>query len=156
VASKNAETLQAAGGDKSKELDKLKSFFTGWHSKDLMHTWEIDPTEIEFIERVGEGTSCSVYRGTYRGQEVALKVLKDINQKQLTGFTKEFDIISQFRSPYVVFFFGACIQPIPVMVLGYCSKGSLFHVLNNPFVSLVISSGGCWASLLTIESYYSL
>eukprot|EP01122_Echinamoeba_exundans_P009808 TRINITY_DN352_c0_g1_i2.p1 TRINITY_DN352_c0_g1~~TRINITY_DN352_c0_g1_i2.p1 ORF type:complete len:996 (+),score=291.25 TRINITY_DN352_c0_g1_i2:1728-4715(+) len=122
----------ASAGVAPKEIDKLKQFFATWNSKDLMHTWEIDPTEIEFVERIGEGTSCSVYRGTYRGQEVALKVLKDINQKQLTNFTKEFDIISQFRSPYVVFFFGACIEPIPVMVLGFCRKGSLFHVLNNP------------------------
>lgn len=122
----------ASAGVAPKEIDKLKQFFATWNSKDLMHTWEIDPTEIEFVERIGEGTSCSVYRGTYRGQEVALKVLKDINQKQLTNFTKEFDIISQFRSPYAVFFFGACIEPIPVMVLGFCRKGSLFHVLNNP------------------------
>lgn len=40
-------------------------------------------------------------------------------------------LFSQCRSPYIVFFFGACIEPVPVMVLQYCSRGSLFSVLKS-------------------------
>jgi hypothetical protein len=40
-------------------------------------------------------------------------------------------LYSQCRSPYIVFFFGACIRPVPVMVLQYCSRGSLFSVLKS-------------------------
>lgn len=112
------------------QLDKLKNFFSTWDPKTMTHSWEINPQEIEFIELIGEGTSCAVYKGTYRGQYVALKILKDINTKQLTNFVKEFDIISDIRSPYVVFFFGACIQPVPVMVLGLATRGSLYEVLK--------------------------
>lgn len=125
------QALTAQGGGQI-ELGKLKSFFANWESKAMTHSWEINPQEIEFVELIGEGTSCAVYKGTYRGQEVALKVLKDINKKQLTNFVKEFDIVSVFRSPHVVFFFGACIEPVPVMVLGLCSKGSLYDVLKRP------------------------
>lgn len=122
----------SASGNGQIELGKLKSFFSNWESKGMSHSWEINPQEIEFVELIGEGTSCAVYKGTYRGQEVALKVLKDINTKQLTNFVKEFDIVSVFRSPHVVFFFGACIEPVPVMVLGLCAKGSLYDVLKRP------------------------
>jgi hypothetical protein len=115
----------------SGELNNLKDSFSNWKLKELSHSWEIDPVEIHFIEKIGEGTNCSVFRGKYRNQDVALKVLKDLTPKQLNNFTKEFEVMSQCRSPYIVFFFGACIQPIPVMVLQYCSRGSLFSVLKS-------------------------
>jgi len=73
-----------------------------------------------------------------------LKVLKDINTKQLTNFVKEFDIISDFRSPFVVFFFGACIEPIPVMVLGLCPRGSLYDVLKRSDTNLT------WATVIKV------
>jgi serine/threonine protein kinase len=81
-------------------------------------------------------------------------VLKDLNERQLDNFTKEFTIMrycnlfqniwqvthihfrSQFRSPDIVFFFGACIKPTPVMVLGYSSRGSLYNVMKDPTISL--------------------
>lgn len=140
-------TTQAltASGNGQIELGKLKSFFSNWESTGMVHSWEINPQEIEFVELIGEGTSCAVYKGTYRGQEVALKVLKDINTKQLTNFVKEFDIVSVFRSPHVVFFFGACIEPVPVMVLGLCAKGSLYDVLKRPDSNLA------WANVIKVS-----
>lgn len=102
----------------------------------LSHNWEINPTEITYIEKIGEGTSCIVYKGTYRGQVVALKTLKDTSKKQVDNFIKEFDILSQFRSPYVTYFFGGCTEPKPTMVLGYCSKGSLYDVLRNTSIEI--------------------
>lgn len=105
-------------------------------SNSLSHNWEINPHEITFDEKIGEGSSCVVYKGTYRGQVVALKKLKDNSKKQIENFTKEFDIISQFRSPYVVFFFGGCKSPVPAMVLGYCPRGSLYDVLRNPDIEI--------------------
>lgn len=35
------------------------------------------------------------------------------------------------RSPHVVFFYGACLQPSMCMVLEFCHKGSLYDVLNS-------------------------
>lgn len=142
VAASQALTASANG---QIEIGKLKSFFSNWESKAMTHSWEINPQEIEFVELIGEGTSCAVYKGTYRGQEVALKVLKDINTKQLTNFVKEFDIVSIFRSPHVVFFFGACIEPVPVMVLGLCARGSLYDVLKRPDTVLN------WANVIKVS-----
>jgi hypothetical protein len=122
--------------DPTIELTELKDSFARWKPTMLTHSWEIDGTDIEFIEKVGEGTSCSVYKGKFRNQDVALKVLKDLNDKQLDNFTKEFTIMSQFRSPDIVFFFGACIKPTPVMVLGYCERGSLYNVMKDPQITL--------------------
>jgi len=97
----------------------------------LSHNWVVDVNELEFNDKIGEGTFCVVYNGTYRGQTVAIKVLKTTSRKQLYSFTSELDIISNFRSPYVVFFFGASLKPVPLLVLGLCERGSLFDILNS-------------------------
>jgi serine/threonine protein kinase len=139
------EQAKLTGASGQIELTKLRAFFATWDpNKAMTHSWEINPQEIEFVDMIGEGTSCAVYRGTYRGQVVALKVLKDLNTKQLTNFVKEFDIISDVRSPHVVFFFGACLDPVPVMVLGLCARGSLYDVLRASDTSLT------WASVFKV------
>ena len=38
--------------------------------------WEIDPEEVAFGEKIGEGEFGVVYRATWRGTPVAAKVLK--------------------------------------------------------------------------------
>merc|ERR1711871_1484218 len=40
--------------------------------------------------------------------------------------------MSSLRSPHVVFFYGACIQPSLCMVLEFCHRGSLYDVLVDP------------------------
>ena len=65
----------------------------------ISHTWEVDATELKFTKRLGEGTSAKVFRGTYRGQDVAIKVLKDkAEAKVLEEFKKEFEIMRFFSS----------------------------------------------------------
>jgi serine/threonine protein kinase len=81
---------------------------------------------------LGEGTAAKVYKGKYRGQEVAVKVLKEsLDPTQMADFAKEFQIYSDLRSPHVVLFFGACLKPELCMVFEFCSRGSLFDVLNS-------------------------
>jgi len=95
-------------------------------------SWEVNASELQFTTRLGEGTSAQVFRGTYRSQDVAIKVLKEkAEAKVLEEFQKEFEIMSSLRSPYVVFFYGATTQPSLCMVLEFCAKGALYDVLND-------------------------
>lgn len=97
------------------------------------NVWELDAKELKLTEQLGEGTSAKVFSGKYRGQDVAIKVLKEkSDEKVLMEFKKEFDIMSSLRSPHVVFFYGACIQPSLCMVLEFCHRGSLYDVLSDP------------------------
>eukprot|EP01100_Stratorugosa_tubuloviscum_P013982 TRINITY_DN7226_c0_g1_i1.p1 TRINITY_DN7226_c0_g1~~TRINITY_DN7226_c0_g1_i1.p1 ORF type:complete len:763 (-),score=369.26 TRINITY_DN7226_c0_g1_i1:12-2300(-) len=93
--------------------------------------WHVDPEELKFKKCLGEGTSAKVYRGVYRNQEVAIKVMKDAAEKKDDEFYKEFSIVSSLRSPYVVFFYGACVSPSFCMVLEFCAFGTLYDVLND-------------------------
>jgi len=89
-------------------------------------------SDLEFTEKLGAGSSGKVYKGLYKGAEVAIKVLKAMTEtKEIDEFTKEFQIMSAIRSKYVVYFHGAVLEPKLCMVMEYCSRGSLYHVITN-------------------------
>lgn len=95
-------------------------------------TWILHNSELEFAVKLGSGTSGTVYKGLYKREEVAIKVLKsEQSQKELEEFKKEFQIMSSIQSPYLVFFFGAVLEPKMCMVMELCSRGSLYHVMSD-------------------------
>ena len=82
------------GETKVETVTDIQSRFSTSTGGIISHTWEIDATELKFTKRLGEGTSAKVFRGTYRGQDVAIKVLKDkAEAKVLEEFKKEFEIM---------------------------------------------------------------
>jgi len=99
----------------------------------------IEPSEVEYTLKLGAGASSKVYKGLYKGKEVAVKVMKTIDsQEQVDEFKKEFQIMCTIRSPYMVTFYGACIEdkvgtaePKLCMVMEFCSRDSLYHVMNS-------------------------
>jgi ankyrin repeat protein len=92
----------------------------------------IDDSELEFTEKLGAGSSGKVYKGLCKGNEVAIKVLKSMTEaKEIEEFKKEFMIMSAIRSKYVVYFYGAVLEPKLCMVMEFCSRGSLYHVITN-------------------------
>ncbi len=40
--------------------------------------WEIDITQLQIDAKVASGAFSNLYRGSYCGQEVAVKILKDV------------------------------------------------------------------------------
>ncbi|PRP81431.1 ankyrin repeat-containing protein [Planoprotostelium fungivorum] len=96
-----------------------------------MSQW-LEHSDIEFTKKLGSGTSGKVYQGLYEGKEVAIKVLKDIEQEEtLDEFKKEFIMMRSIDSPHVVSFYGACLQPKLCIVMELCSRGSLYQVMMN-------------------------
>eukprot|EP01095_Lingulamoeba_sp_RSL-Kostka_P015906 TRINITY_DN749_c4_g1_i1.p1 TRINITY_DN749_c4_g1~~TRINITY_DN749_c4_g1_i1.p1 ORF type:complete len:554 (-),score=165.32 TRINITY_DN749_c4_g1_i1:219-1880(-) len=99
--------------------------------------WKVKNNEIKILKKLGSGKSAKVYKGLYRDQDVAVKVLKPvIDTKELSNFKGELDIMSSVNSPYVVKFYGGCLQPRICMLMEYCSRGSLYHVMNDETVKM--------------------
>ncbi|KAH3760223.1 protein serine/threonine kinase [Pelomyxa schiedti] len=72
----------------------------------------LDPDEIEILGDIGEGAYSVVQRGKWRGQEVAVKILK--NQKgagAMTDFLQEVRTLESVRCPQIVRFIGAVKIP---------------------------------------------
>jgi serine/threonine protein kinase len=95
--------------------------------------WEIEPTDLEFIKSLGQGASGEVFQGTYRGESVAIKVLKTNNtDAEVEEFKKEFSVLVSFNSPYIIRFRGACLADKLCMVMEFCPHGSLYDLLRSP------------------------
>eukprot|EP01097_Dermamoeba_algensis_P001487 TRINITY_DN1555_c0_g1_i3.p1 TRINITY_DN1555_c0_g1~~TRINITY_DN1555_c0_g1_i3.p1 ORF type:complete len:315 (-),score=39.48 TRINITY_DN1555_c0_g1_i3:460-1404(-) len=94
--------------------------------------WKIDPKEVEIVEKIGEGTGAKVYKGKYHDKTVAVKVLKPFNdEKQKLSIEKEIKIMGTLRSPYVIYFHGCIMEPKICIIMEFCQKGSLYHVLQD-------------------------
>jgi len=95
---------------------------------------EIQVSEIDIKGECGKGSSGIVYKGIWRGSEVAVKKLK---QQELGGVV-EFD---QFQSEIILMtnlrphknvlqFFGYCSNPLSI-VTEFCVNGSLHTLLQK-------------------------
>jgi len=98
--------------------------------------WLISHHDLEFTKELGSGTSATVFKGLYRQNNEAIKVaIKVLRSQQkdttLDDFKKEFQIMNAVRSPHIVEFLGACLEPRICIVLEYCSLGSLYDVLKK-------------------------
>eukprot|EP00727_Mastigamoeba_balamuthi_P006829 m51a1_g2767 putative tyrosine (836) ;mRNA; r:999894-1003775 len=92
----------------------------------------IDVDELEVGTLVGEGSFGTVFRGTWRGNTVAIKQLRnagDLNAKELL---REIEVMECIRSPYIVGFFGAAITSSQVcLVTEYIENGSLTAIMRK-------------------------
>ena len=59
--------------------------------------WSIAGNELKFLEKLGSGRSAKVYKGLYKNEVVAIKVLKStMEPKELRNFKGELDIMRFF------------------------------------------------------------
>jgi ankyrin repeat protein/tRNA A-37 threonylcarbamoyl transferase component Bud32 len=95
--------------------------------------WEIDYSEIVIKREIGRGGFGVVYKGEWRGIEVAVKqIIKEKMSSELfERFLQEISIMSKLHHPNVLLLCGACLQPKICYVTEYMSQGSLRDVLNK-------------------------
>lgn len=90
----------------------------------------VEHKELDFADKLGEGVAGMVFRGTWHGGAVAIKVLK----AQDEGHIKEFDheaSVNELLGNHnnVVPFVGVCLSPRRCIVLQYMPGNSMEHML---------------------------
>eukprot|EP00879_Flechtneria_rotunda_P007398 GHRR01007760.1.p1 GENE.GHRR01007760.1~~GHRR01007760.1.p1 ORF type:complete len:799 (+),score=316.22 GHRR01007760.1:393-2789(+) len=96
--------------------------------------WEIDPFEITLGQRIGIGSYGEVYKGIWRGTEVAVKKFleQNLSPQLVQEFKDEVDIMARLRHPNVVLFMGAIMQANQLaIVTQFIPRGSLFRLLHR-------------------------
>ncbi|KAL2610013.1 hypothetical protein R1flu_028586 [Riccia fluitans] len=96
--------------------------------------WQIDYNELRIDVRVGIGSFGEVFRGTWRGTEVAIKRLleQDLTEENTADFCNEISLLSRLRHPNVILFMGACTTPPYLsMVTEYMHLGSLYSLIHT-------------------------
>ncbi|CAF3472344.1 unnamed protein product [Rotaria sp. Silwood2] len=103
--------------------------------------FQISSSDLQFHEQIGLGTFGAVYRATWltRHHIVAVKQLcvTPLNDEAKRKFFKEVSLLDRLRSPYIVNFYGACIETDNcILVMEYMSLGSLYNLLHEDYVKL--------------------
>lgn len=99
-------------------------------------TWEVDPSELQLLEKVGTGCTAEVYRGVWKGQQVAIKQI-DWNKsrmglKEQRAFDREVAIMPRINHPNLVMMLGVASKQRPFrIVTEFCSGGCCFELLHN-------------------------
>ncbi|KAI8469236.1 MAG: kinase-like domain-containing protein [Monoraphidium minutum] len=91
--------------------------------------WEIDINQLHIDSKVAAGSFSNLYKGFYCGQEVAVKILKELGDDaaQYSEFLQEVAIMRKVRHKNVVQFIGACTRkPNLCIVFEYMSHGSVY------------------------------
>ncbi|KAK4338609.1 hypothetical protein RND71_043096 [Anisodus tanguticus] len=80
-----------------------------------LNGWYIEPHEIEVEEEVAQGSTAHIYRGRWRGFEVAVKCVFPefflCNDNGVSFFAQEVETLSRQRHRFVLQLMGACLDP---------------------------------------------
>ncbi|KAF4730714.1 protein kinase kinase kinase, partial [Perkinsus olseni] len=98
------------------------------------NSWEVEMKDVNLYEAIGEGTFSKVYRGSWRGADVAVKEIHlDLpeTEEMLKMFKRELTVMLTLRHPNLVLLLGAHTRSKPLRILvEYCSGGSLYDLLH--------------------------
>jgi len=98
--------------------------------------WEIDTNRLQFLEKVASGSFGDLFRGSYNGQEVAIKVLRVAHHNDhahlVREFMQELAVLRKVRHKHIVQLIGAStVPPKLCIVTEFMRRGSLLDYLHR-------------------------
>jgi len=118
----------------SQNEEKVRKKIEKLGQKDLKKTtFLVDWNEIEIIKELGKGTFGSVYKAYWKGDLVAVKKFRAIDQNTelLKTFQHEMKLLCKMRHPNIVMIMGACCDVVNLAVIQELLKGDLSELLQS-------------------------
>jgi hypothetical protein len=116
----------------SEELERMqRAAASGTGAAD---DWELDPNDIVFHDKIASGAFGDLFRGSYCGQDVAIKILRGVQDDtaQFSEFLQEVAIMRKVRHKNVVQFIGACTKkPNLCIVFEFMPGGSVYDYVRK-------------------------
>lgn len=103
---------------RSRDTSQERGLTIGWNEL-------VRPEELLLGPQLGAGGSAQVFRGSWKGQEVAVKRITGV--AHLEAMKKEVDALRRLRHPRLVRFLGACVQPPLLLVVTEFMAGGSLH-----------------------------
>jgi tRNA A-37 threonylcarbamoyl transferase component Bud32 len=136
--------LSSSNGRGSAELDRRQSLTYMKEVDAIVQSFDIQEDEIEIEMKadgsdhvLGHGSYGQVYKGIRGGvQEVAVKVLFDVDERTLRNFIQEISLLKSLNyDRNIVQFYGARLRngQIPMMVLEFMEGGDLRTAIDDDY-----------------------
>mmetsp|Transcript_20214 Transcript_20214/g.47159 ORF Transcript_20214/g.47159 Transcript_20214/m.47159 type:complete len:293 (+) Transcript_20214:138-1016(+) len=98
--------------------------------------WEIDPQDLVYHEEVGSGCTADVWRGSWKGSEVAIKRINwdksTMGKKEQRAFEREVAIMPKVNHENLVNFIGISSMQKPLLIITeFCAGGCVFDLLHT-------------------------
>jgi hypothetical protein len=101
--------------------------------------------DLEFVDRIGEGATATVFRANWHGQQCAVKVLRTAaSETDVSDFKREFAMLAVLQHNRFVRFIGATLSPQVSLVMEFCEGGSLATALHSHELDIAWTTGVRW------------
>lgn len=102
------------------------------NTKVALAAWEIEGKSLEKRNLLGAGQFGEVFEGSYKGDPVAIKTLKDATPATIEEFLSEAHIMADMKHINIVQFIGVATKTAPVMIVSeFMAKGCLLDYLRS-------------------------
>ncbi|EGC38423.1 hypothetical protein DICPUDRAFT_148930 [Dictyostelium purpureum] len=90
--------------------------------------WQINEDDLKYTCKLGSSAFGKMYKGVYKSNKVSIKIF---GQVRLEEFINEYNIMQSVRSPFLIKFYGIVLEPRLCLVLEYCGRDSLYHLMSS-------------------------
>lgn len=106
-------------------------------AESVLEVAQVDRNELSWENLVGTGITAEVFKGSWRGKEVAIKRLnfttrKNAQLKQEVAFLRETGVIAKITHANLVKFYGLAFDEQPyLLITEFCHGGTCYDLLHE-------------------------